>query len=74
MLLTYSSTIPAEEGWYWVKDLDGKVRVIQLTKNEDRLGFWVTTTRGTSGFTVEDLATRHGWKFAGPLQEPLEDE
>lgn len=74
MLLTYTSAIPTEEGWYWVKELDGKVRVIQLTKNEDCLGFWVTTTRGTAGFTVEDLATVHGWKFAGPLQEPLEDE
>lgn len=72
MLLTYSSAIPTEEGWYWVKELDGRVRVILLSKNEEALGFWVKTTRGTSGFTVEDLATVHGWKFAGPLQEPLE--
>ncbi|WP_458400069.1 hypothetical protein [Mailhella sp.] len=74
MILTWSNTPPAKPGWYWCKELDGKKRVVHLTENEGVLGFWVSTTRGTSGFTVHELVTRHCWNFAGPLEEPQEEE
>ena len=74
MILTWQNTAPTEEGWYWRKELDGKKGVVLLSKNEGALGFWVKTSRGISGFAVQDLVCTHGWKFAGPLQEPEEEE
>lgn len=72
--LTWSAEKPKRRGWWWVEMPDGKgnvgiaVRKVEHGDDPNRMCVYA----GTLGWVALVSDTVNGWRWAGPLAEPLE--
>ena len=71
-LLTWTAKEPNQRGWWWAQSAMGARKVVQVSeKPSHRTGMlWVDL--GAGNWWPVPSAMLVGWRWAGPLPEPLE--
>ena len=63
--LTWTSEVPTEAGWYWVKSHHGYFYAVSLEQSDEGV-FLIDPNTGEAMFEVR----RTGGTFAGPIPQP----